>query len=258
MRGQEGLLGALERKRVISIDVSVGQYSEFIRNIVELAERRQSSYVCVANVHMTVEAQRDREFQEIVNSADLVTPDGVPLIYALRILYGLRQERVAGMDLMPDLIKESEKRGLSVFFFGSTRQVLDRITERIKREFPELRVAGSYSPPFKPIEDLDLDSIANMIEGSRPNIVLVSLGCPKQERFMAMMKGKINAVMIGVGGAFPVFAGLKKRAPRWMQKIALEWLYRLIQEPQRLALRYAYTNTLFLYLLAREVMRIKS
>ena len=258
MRGQEGLLGALERKRVISIDVSVGRYSEFIRNIIELAEGRQSSYVCVANVHMTVEAQGDREFQEIVNSADLVTPDGVPLIYALRILYGLRQERVAGMDLMPDLIKESEKRGLSVFFFGSTRQVLDRITERIKREFPELRVAGSYSPPFKPLEDLDLDSIANMIEGSRPNIVLVSLGCPKQERFMAMMKGKINAVMIGVGGAFPVFAGLKKRAPRWMQKIALEWLYRLIQEPQRLALRYAYTNTLFLYLLAREVMRIKS
>ena len=248
----------LERKRLISIDVSVGPYTVFIRQIADLAERRKSSYVCVANVHMTVEAKRDKEFREVVNNADLVTPDGMPLVYALRLLYGLRQERVAGMDLMPDLIKESEKRGFSVFFFGSTRDVLDRILKRIESEFPALRVAGSYSPPFKPLEDLDLDRIAEMIEESGPNIVFVSLGCPKQERFMAMMKGKINAVMIGVGGAFPVFAGLKKRAPGWMQKAALEWLYRLIQEPQRLTLRYAYTNTLFLYLLARELLRMKS
>ena len=245
----------LERKRVISIDVSIGKYEEFIENILWLAEERVSSYVCIANVHMTVEAYRNKNFAYKVNNANIVTPDGMPIVYALRMLYGIKQDRVAGMDLLPDLIREAEERSLSVFFYGSTEPVLDAISKKLKRDHPHLRIGGMFSPPFRKLNNAEKEEIAAMINNSGANMVFVSLGCPNQEKFMSEMKDKINAVMLGVGAAFPVYAGLKKRAPRWMQKLALEWLFRLMQEPRRLMKRYAYTNTYFVYLLMRDINR---
>jgi len=245
----------LERQRLISIDLSLGKYKDFIEEIIRLAKEKVSSYVCVANVHMAVEAHDNPDFQEVVNCADIVTPDGMPLVKALKLLYGIEQERVAGPDLMPDLLKAAEKEGLRVYFYGSTQEVLDAILEKIKREFPNLKVAGVYSPPFRPLSEEELDKIAEEINSVSPNIVFVSLGCPKQEKWMAYMKGKINSVMLGVGAAFPIYAGLQKRAPKVMQKLALEWFYRLLQEPRRLFKRYFYTNTKFLFLLLKELLR---
>jgi len=242
----------MSKKRVISIDVSTGPYKSFIERIVALARIRLSSYVCVANVHMVVEAHADARYAAIVNSADLVTPDGMPLARALTMLHGIRQERVAGMDLLPDLLCAANLNGLSVFLYGSTDAVLDAMLRRIGREFSQLRICGAYSPPFRPITPEEACEDISRINASGAHIVLVALGCPKQERWMAANRGSVNAVMVGIGGAFPVYAGLQSRAPLFMQRHSLEWLYRLCQEPRRLFKRYLVTNSIFLWLLGKE------
>lgn len=244
----------MKKNRLISIDISFGTYNRFTEKIVELAKTRRSSFVCVANVHMAMEAWRSIDFATVVNKADIVTPDGMPLVKSLNFLYGLEQERVAGMKLMPDLIAEAELRKLSIFFYGSTDDVLDKIIRRINSEHPDSNIVGTYSPPFRVLTEEEERALVEKINNSGANIVMVALGCPKQELWMARNKGKINAVMIGLGGAFPVYAGIQSRAPEWMQSYSLEWLYRLRQEPRRLFVRYFVTNTLFMVLLAKEVV----
>ena len=247
----------MRKKRVVNLDVSTGPYESFINRIAELASMRVPSYVCVANVHMVVEAHNDGEFAAIVNGADLVTPDGMPLAKSMRLLHGIAQERVAGMDLVPDLIADAERLGLSIFLYGSTDGVLDAVVRRIALEHPRLRLAGTYSPPFRPLTPSEAVAESARINASGANIVLVALGCPKQERWMAANRGRINAVMVGIGGALPVYAGLQRRAPLIMQRLSLEWLYRLCQEPRRLFRRYLVTNTTFLLLLAVNYVRSK-
>lgn len=247
-----------EKKRIVSIDVTQASYSYFISQIINLGRNLNSSYVCVANVHMVVEAYKNPEYASFINSADLVTPDGMPLVKALKLSYGLSQERVAGMDLFPDLLSEAEKQGQSIFLYGSTENVLQNISRRISSEHPTLKIAGIYSPPFRPLTDSESSEIVTLINSSGANLVFVSLGCPKQEIWMANHKGKINAVMIGVGGAFPVYSGLQKRAPVWMQKSSLEWFYRLCQEPRRLIKRYLITNTMFIFLILKQLITQKT
>jgi N-acetylglucosaminyldiphosphoundecaprenol N-acetyl-beta-D-mannosaminyltransferase len=150
---------------------------------------------------------------------------------------------------MPDLFAAAEKSGLSVFFYGSTEGVLKGILQRIDREHPQLEVAGAYSPPFRELSDSEQKEHVARINASGAQIVFVSLGCPKQEIWMARNMGKINAVMIGVGNAFPVYDGRECRAPQWMQKLSLEWFHRLCQEPRRLWKRYLVTNSIFLWLM---------
>ena len=247
----------MTRHRILSIDVTTGPYPAFIEEIIRLAHDRRSAYVCVANVHMTMEAHGDPVFAGIVNGADLVTPDGMPLVKALKLLYGMGQERVAGMDLLPDLLAAAEKEGLSVFLHGSTDEILQAMVRRIAGDFPRLRIAGTCSPPFRHLTAAEEEAAAARINDTGAHLVLVALGCPKQEQWMARNRGRINGVMLGLGGAFPVFAGMQKRAPAWMQRWSLEWLYRLGQEPRRLFRRYLVTNSLFMLLLAREWWQVR-
>jgi N-acetylglucosaminyldiphosphoundecaprenol N-acetyl-beta-D-mannosaminyltransferase len=247
----------MKKNRIISLDISSSPYIDFIENIAELASEKVSSYVCVSNVHMTIEAWHESEFARVVNGADIATPDGMPLVKSLKLLYGIDQERVAGMDLLPDMIAEAEKNDLSIYFYGSTDDVLQKITERINTEHHAVKIAGVCSPPFRQLSEQEEAEIVERINASGANMVMVALGCPKQELWMARHKGKINAVMLGVGGAFPVYAGVQKRAPQWMQKFSLEWLYRLCQEPRRLCKRYFVTNSLFLMLIARQIVAVK-
>jgi N-acetylglucosaminyldiphosphoundecaprenol N-acetyl-beta-D-mannosaminyltransferase len=243
------------RKKVISLNIDTGGYKEFVDRIIHLSQAEKSSYVCVANVHMLVEGYRDKHYASEVNDAALITPDGMPLSWSIRLLYGNHQDRVAGMDLLPDLLQECAYQRIPVFFYGSTPTMLQKGNNILKQKFPGLKIAGSYSPPFSTsVSDLTQDDIVSEINNSGARVVFVILGCPKQEKWMASMKGKINAVMIGIGGAYPVLLGLQHRAPTWMRKNGLEWLYRLGQEPRRLFKRYAVTNSLFSYLLAREYL----
>ncbi|MGY4383033.1 N-acetylglucosaminyldiphosphoundecaprenol N-acetyl-beta-D-mannosaminyltransferase [Pedobacter sp. UYP24] len=245
----------LSKKKIISIDISSGTYKEFVSAILNYATAKTSSYVCVANVHMLVEAYESKEFAKVVNSADLVTPDGMPIAKAFQTLYNQEQPRVDGMSLLPVLLGESEKTGLSVYFYGGSQATLDATSNYLKIQYPNLKVAGLYSPPFRTLTDLENDEVAKTITTSGANIVFVVLGCPKQERWMMQMKGKIPAIMLGIGGALPVLVGQQKRAPQWMQKNSLEWLYRLAQEPRRLFKRYFKTNTMFMYLMAKEKLK---
>jgi N-acetylglucosaminyldiphosphoundecaprenol N-acetyl-beta-D-mannosaminyltransferase len=242
-----------ERVRVLSIDVSTGSFEDLVRRIVLFGSTRTSSYVCCVNAHMVVEAWRGPAFEAILEAADVASPDGMPIVYSMRLLHGLKQERVAGNDLMPAVIARAEAQAQSVFFFGSTQAVLDGIEKRLETDHPNLRVAGTYSPPFRDLTDAEMSRSAKEINASGANIVFVSLGCPRQERWMAAMKGRIDTVMLGVGGAFPLYAGVDSRAPEWLRNLSLEWSYRLALEPRRLWKRYLVTNSIFLWLLLREL-----
>ncbi len=246
----------MDKATLWQLNLSLGRYQSFVDNIIELAKKRKSGYVCVANVHMCVEANDKQDFAKIVNEADIVTPDGKPLCFALKWLYGIEQERVAGMDLMPSLLQEAEKEGVKVFFYGSSEEILSKIKLICKEKYPLLDIAGAISPPFRTMSELEINDDVDAINNSGAGLVLVALGCPKQEKWMAARKGSINAVMVGVGGAFPVFSGLQKRAPKWMQDWSLEWFFRLIQDPQHLFKRYLVTNTIFIVLLLKEKVKM--
>ncbi|MAZ25761.1 MAG: glycosyltransferase [Cytophagaceae bacterium] len=241
------------KKRLININISTGKYSSFIKELLEMAASGDSMYVCVANVHMLIEAQRDKAFEAIINNAYMVTPDGMPLSWSLDMIYGVKQDRVAGMDLLPDLLQASAETNLPVFFYGGSQNMLDKTEIFCKTTFPDLKIAGMYSPPFRPLTAEEEEENIYRINKSGARFVFVILGCPKQEKWMASMYGKINACMIGVGGALPVMIGIQKRAPNWMQEGSLEWFYRFMQEPKRLFKRYALTNTLFIYLVFKEL-----
>jgi N-acetylglucosaminyldiphosphoundecaprenol N-acetyl-beta-D-mannosaminyltransferase len=242
----------LPKRSIISIDVSFGSYNQFVGAIINQASAKISAYVCVANVHMLLEAHQSPQFKEVVDGAFLVTPDGMPLAKAFKALYGFDQERVDGMSLLPALLQQAEQECLSVYFYGGTQSMLDKTADFVTRSYPELTIAGTYSPPFRDLSDIEMDEIASEITASGANLVFVVLGCPKQEKWMYQMKGRIPCTMVGIGGALPVLVGIQKRAPGWMQKNSLEWLFRLNQEPKRLFKRYLKTNTYFLYLMAQS------
>lgn len=244
----------LKKYKIIRSLVSSGTYAAFLEEIMALSVRDESSYVCVANVHMMIEAYKDAEFQAIVDNADITTPDGMPLAKGMRLLYGFHQDRVAGMDLMPDLLREAAARDVSVFLYGSTDSTLQKIAEIARREHPSIDICGYYSPPFRALDDEQKSAIVARINAAAPGFVFVALGCPKQERWMAEHKTLIPSCMIGLGGAFDVYAGNAKRAPVWMQQMALEWVYRLYQEPRRLFKRYLVTNTTFVALFLMQLL----
>ena len=245
----------MNKLNVLSIPVSTGTYASFIQTMVSAAQSGQSQYACVANVHMLVEAYRNKRYAQVVQHAAFVTPDGKPLAWAMRLLHGVKQQRVAGMDLLPDLLRQAEEKSLPVFFYGGTNELLEKTNSFLVQHYPSLKVAGLHSPPFRQLTNLEERKIAEKINASGAAFVFVVLGCPKQEKWMASMFNRVNALMIGVGGALPVMIGAQSRAPKWMQKTGLEWLYRLLQEPRRLFTRYAITNSLFLYLLAKAYVR---
>lgn len=244
-----------DRARVITLDISLISYRNALEQVISMALSRQKAYACFSNAHMTVEAWRSAEFQQKVNQATFTFADGMPLVFALRWLYGLRQERIAGMEFMGDVLDMAAKQDLRVFYLGSTQVILDRLLSQTQTQYPGLKVAGVLSPPFRPLSPVDNAEIADQINSSGAHIVFVGLGCPKQERWMAEVKDQIPAVLLGVGGAFEIYAGAKKRAPRWMQQIGLEWIFRLSQDPVRLFGRYLRTNSQFVYLLIKQLVK---
>jgi N-acetylglucosaminyldiphosphoundecaprenol N-acetyl-beta-D-mannosaminyltransferase len=241
---------SLSRQRVLTVRISLGDFHRHVQAIIDLARVRASAYVCCVNAHMTVEA-RDPAFAQVVDGARFATADGMPVVLALRWLAGVRQERVAGNDLMPSLLQAAEATDVGVYLYGGADATLARIRERAAKEYPRLRIVGSWSPPFGPLDGMDLEGDAARINASGAGIVMVSLGCPKQEQWMARMQGRVNGVMLGLGGAFLLYAGIDTRAPKWMRDLSLEWLYRLALEPRRLWKRYLVTNTLFLGMFLR-------
>lgn len=240
---------------LISLLISTISLDGSIRKILNWGMSHTPAFICFANVHMLVEAQKDEVFRAQVNKASLVLPDGKPIVQAIRGLYSIKLERKAGMDYLPFLLREVEEKKARIFLYGSSTEIQNAMIKRIQIEYPDVQMVGNISPPFVKSSPSEIEEHISQIKSSGANFVLVSLGCPKQEKWMADNSDKIPAVLLGLGGAFGVFAGVRRRAPLWMQKSSLEWLYRLIQEPRRMFARYLYTNTLFLFLLAKKIIR---
>ncbi|RTH96481.1 glycosyltransferase [Thermus scotoductus] len=234
--------------RILGMRVDLISYEEATEKVLTWAVAGESRYVCVANVHMVMEAHDDPNFRALVNAADLVTPDGMPLVWMLRKLGHPYQERVYGPELTLRVCAEAARRGVPVGFYGGHPEALEALVRNLRTRFPGLRVVYAYSPPFRPLTPKEDERITEEINALGCRILFVGLGCPKQERWMAEHKGKLWAVMLGVGAAFDFHAGRVRQAPVWMQRAGLEWLFRLGQEPRRLWRRYLKHNPRFLLL----------
>lgn len=250
-------INKLEIQNVIGFPVTAEPFDRQIDTMLGWARQRLSKTVCVANVHMLIEAKSHNGFANVLHNADMLTPDGMPLVWLTSRLRRRKQDRVAGMDILLSLCKKAAQEDLGVFFLGSTPDVLWGMEQRLKREFPTLKITGMVSPPFRPLTQDEDEALVQQINNSGASLVLVSLGCPKQEWWMNDHKDRVQAVMVGLGGVFPIFAGEKKWAPVWVQKSGFEWLYRLLQEPQRLWKRYAKTIPLFLMLAFKQLVKVK-
>jgi N-acetylglucosaminyldiphosphoundecaprenol N-acetyl-beta-D-mannosaminyltransferase len=244
----------LTTKAILGSPVTAIPFDDQVSVITDWATKRQNRYVCVANVHMVVEAHWHVDFASVLQQADLVTPDGMPLVWLLRSMGVKHQNRVAGLDLFLAVCRKAQEQGIPVFFVGSQSMILERIRSRLHREFPTLTIAGMEPLPFRPLKPDERELLLTRIEESGAGLVFVSLGCPKQEKWMHQNRDRISAVMLGLGGVFPVYAGIQRRAPQWIRERGLEWLYRLIQEPRRLWKRYLVTNLVFLGLILRQLL----
>ncbi len=232
--------------------------AQTLTTIESWIETRSPNYVCVTGVHGVMESQRSDEIRGIHNSAGLVTPDGMPLVWLLRAAGHRSTERVYGPDLMLALAERASRHGYSHFLYGASESALTRIQSNLSKRYPNFRLAGAYSPPFRPLTTDEDAKIVKLINKSGADIVWVGLSTPKQERWMAEHRAQLRApVLLGVGAAFDFHAGLVRQAPSFLQRNGLEWAFRLAMEPRRLWRRYLTNNPLFIFLVVRQILGLK-
>jgi N-acetylglucosaminyldiphosphoundecaprenol N-acetyl-beta-D-mannosaminyltransferase len=228
-----------------------------LERLLEWGRARESRYVTICNVHVVVTASRDAAYRAVINASDMATPDGAPVAWMLRRQGFVDQPRISGPDLMWALCERAASTQMPVYCYGSTERTLELMRQRLLAAFPALQISLE-SPPFRALTSDEDEAVVARINASGAGIVFVGLGCPKQEMWMAAHRGRIDAVMIGVGAAFDFHAGTVARAPAWMRNNGLEWLHRLASEPGRLWKRYLVTNTLFILGAARQLLFSKS
>lgn len=227
-----------------------------LSRIDEMVTARSPSFIATANVDFLVQARSDGELRSVLHRADLVVCDGKPLVWLSRLLGKALPERVAGSDLVPRLLETSEQNGWSVYFLGGREDVLEQAVHKTSLKHAGLKIAGAYSPPFAPLAKMNHDDICERIREAKPDILLVSFGCPKQEKWIARHYAKLHVpVSIGVGATIDFLAGSMKRAPKWMQQSGMEWVFRLLQEPRRLLKRYATDLVVFGVAALNEILR---
>lgn len=251
----EPTAGDFEARHVLGMRVDSIEAGPALSLVASWCLDGRSKTICAANVHMVMEAWDDSTFRGLVNSSDLVLPDGQPLVWALRLL-GLRQNRRVRMtpDFIAGVIAAAADAGVVVGLYGGTNESFDAIRSYLTARTPALKVGFAYAPPFRPLtEDEDRKVVAE-IKAAGVKLLLVGIGCPKQERWMAERARDLDCVMIGVGAAFDLFAGRTREAPAWTRDIGLEWVYRLILEPRRLWRRYTNTNPRFIALFGLQLL----
>ncbi len=245
------------RVRVVNLQVNVCNYDSAVARVAELLRRKKGGYICFSNVQMVMESYDDLGYAAQVNAADLIAPDGMPLVWMQKLQGVKPASQTRGTTLMLKLFAYAENNNLTVGFYGGKQPVLDEISARLSREHPKLQVVYLYSPPFKPLTNVEDEEITENIKNSGVDILFVGLGCPKQERWMAEHRDKLPPVMLGVGAAFDFYAGNVRESPEWMSKTGLEWLYRLRQEPKRLWRRYLILNPRFMWLAMLQLLGLK-
>jgi len=240
--------------KILGVALNSTSYPSATEQILLWACENASRTVFAANVHMLMEAHDSPQYKQIVNSADLATPDGMPLVWMMRLKGQRDQQRVYGPTLMLHVLESAACENVPVGFYGSSPEVLQALTARMHARFSNLQIAYSFSPPFREMSREEDEQMIENINTSSARILFVGLGCPKQEKWMAEHRGRINVVMLGVGAAFDFHAGVKSQAPSWMQKFGLEWFYRLLTEPRRLWRRYLYHNPRFVVLAILDLL----
>lgn len=237
----------MQRTNILGVGVSAIDLPQALDVIEGWIRQREPHYVCVTGVHGVMESQHDEGLRRIHNAAGMVTPDGMPLVWLSRLGGYRHVDRVYGPDLVLALCERSVATGYRHFFYGGAKGIPEQLVANLQQRFPGLQIAGSYSPPFRPLTPEEDEQVVQIINQADPDIVWVGLSTPKQERWMANHLGRLTApVLIGVGAAFDFHAGRKRQAPRWMQRSGLEWLFRLLSEPRRLWRRYLVNNPLFI------------
>jgi N-acetylglucosaminyldiphosphoundecaprenol N-acetyl-beta-D-mannosaminyltransferase len=235
-----------ERVNVLGVGVSAINLALAETIVAQALDTKTKGYICVTGVHGVSEAQHEPAFRHILNQAFLNTPDGMPMVWMGHLQGFSHMGRVYGPDLMLLLCTLSEKRGYSHFFYGGAPGVAEELSRKLRERFPQLKVAGIYTPPFRALNEGEERDLISQVTAAKPDLFWVGLSTPKQEKFMAQYLGRLEATLfIGVGAAFDFHAGRVRQAPRWMQRSGLEWSFRLICEPRRLWKRYLKNNPLF-------------
>lgn len=235
-------------ENILGMKVNPSTYSQTVEQIETWIQKEQTKFISIAAVNNLVCALKDPQIMAIENRADMVTTDGTPLVWILKKRGYKNCSRVYGPTLMLHVLKMAEQKGHGIFLYGCTDELLDKLIENLKKQFPQLNIAGRHAPPFRPLTDQESDDISKEINDSGAQLVFVGLSSPKQEVWMDAHKKKLNkVVMLGVGAAFLFHAGEVKQAPPILQKLGLEWLFRLVNEPKRLWRRYLIGNSYFIW-----------
>ncbi len=244
-------------RSILGVSVVASSYDRTVNNCLMWGKGRESRALFFANVHVIMEAFDNRAFRDRLNKADMVNPDGVPLVWTLRALGESAATRVYGPDATVALLAAAEREGLSVGFYGGKQDGLDALVGIVTARHPRLKIAYVESPPFRALTAAEDEAVVKRIRSSGAQLLFVGLGCPKQETWIADHLGKIPAVMLGVGAAFDFIAGTKSQAPRWMMRNGLEWAFRFVTEPRRLAKRYFKHNPRFVGLVLWQLLGLR-
>jgi N-acetylglucosaminyldiphosphoundecaprenol N-acetyl-beta-D-mannosaminyltransferase len=244
-------------RELLGLPIAMTDYTEAMDVMDGMIARRERGYVCATAVHAVMVAQTDPEMRDALRGSTMTVPDGMPLVWAANLLGEDLSDRVYGPELMLRYCERSRDRGHRIFLYGGRDQgSLAQLTLNLRLRFPGIKIVGGYSPPFRPLTAEEDDAIARQIDAARPDVVWVGIGVPKQEKWMARMRDRIEApVMAAVGAAFDFHAGRVSMAPQWMQDRGLEWTYRITQEPRRLLPRYLIHNPRFVAKIAAQVVR---
>lgn len=236
-----------ERFPLFGINYSIARCEEAVLHVIRHVKDLSGRYICFSNVHTSVMGRDDKEYREVLNDAAFVFPDGAPVARLQQKKGYVGAERVAGPDFMEHMFKDTMDGSVSHYFYGSTPETIEKLEKNLRQRYPGIVIKGLYSPPFKPLTPEEDEADVKMINDAGADIVWIGLGAPKQEKWMRAHAGRIKGVMMGVGAGFDFHAGTIKRAPVFVQKVGLEWLYRLFQDPRRLIGRYFVTNIKFIW-----------
>lgn len=249
----------MEKVDIIGTGVSSCSVAGQLSSIEDLVKLKHPSYITYTNVHVVVIAKKNQDLRYALGAASIVSPDGMPLVWVAKKRGYKGIERCSGPDMMNNILEASLNNGWNNYFYGSTSETLEKLKQNLCRRFPGIKIAGMQSPPFRALSSEEKFDIAKEINELSPDLIWVGLGAPKQEIWMHEFSDLLNrGVMLGVGAAFDFHAGLQKRAPLWLQKFGMEWMYRLLTEPKRLWRRYFETNILFLYYLFQQQKYLSS
>ncbi|WP_349763503.1 WecB/TagA/CpsF family glycosyltransferase [Fusobacterium sp. SYSU M8D902] len=240
-----------KRVNIIGVPISVVNMDKCIEFLFDNWKLSHGNYICVSNVHTTVIAHDNIDYYKVQFESLLSLPDGKPLSIIGKRRYP-EMDRVTGPDFMREVFKKSKEREITHFFYGSTQENLDTLIKKIKEKYPWIKIVGKEPSVFRDMNEQEENELANRINATKADFIWIALGAPRQELFCYRNRGKINGIMVGVGGAFSILAETIPEAPQWMKNMSLEWLYRLLQEPRRLLKRYVITNTKFIYYLLKN------